>query len=110
MQMPSQTSVSVITRKLLPAATLSAVFVFASLPCAAGHDDDCSRRSAHAEHKLHQAIVHHGFYSRQADHWRRELREIRERCRRDRRQWWDEHEHRWRSDRDQNDHDHSNEI
>lgn len=104
MQLPTQTTG--IARKSLPAATLAAVFLFAGVTGAAGYDDDCHRRTARAEHKLHEAIEHHGYYSRQADHWRRELREARERCWRERRLGRDEHEHRWHRDRHWNDHDH----
>lgn len=106
MQMPSHTKVKFLVRKMLPAATLAAVFLFAGTPRAAGYDDDCYRRTARAEHKLHQAIEHHGSHSRQADHWRHELREARERCWRYRQQWWNEHEHRWHHDHDWDDRDH----
>jgi hypothetical protein len=34
------------------------------------------------------------------------LHEARERCWRERHQWWDEHEHRWRTERDWDEHDH----
>ena len=106
MQLLNLTRVKAVAQHSLPAAALAAVFLFASVPGSAGHDDDCYGRTARAEHKLHQAIEHHGYYSRQADHWRRELREARERCWRERQQWWDEHGHRWHRDRDWDDHDH----
>lgn len=66
----------------------------------------CQRRIAHAEHDLHEAIEHHGRHSRQAEHERRELHQARERCWRERHQWWDEHERRWRTERDWDEHDH----
>jgi len=44
--------------------------------------------------------------ARQADHERRELHAARERCWRESHQWWDEHEHRWRHERDWDEHDH----
>ncbi len=50
------------------------------------------------EWKLQREINRHGFYSRQADHQRHELREARERCWRERERW--EREHSWRRDRD----------
>lgn len=104
--MLSHTRVRLVARKSLPAAALGIALLFASAPHAAGYDDDCFRRIAHADHKLHEAIEHHGPHSRQADHWRYELREARERCWRERHQWWDEHEHRWHHDRDWDDRDH----
>lgn len=106
MQMPSQAKIRVLARRWLPAVTLATVFLFAGVPGASGLDDDCHRRTARAEHKLHEAIEHHGYYSRQADHWRHELREARERCWRERQQWWNEHEHRWHRDHDWDDRDH----
>src|SRR5260370_5763083 len=100
MQIPGHTQVKLVARKSLSAATLAAVLLFVGTPRAAGRDDDCSRRTAHAEHKLHEAIEHHGYRSRQADHWRYELHAARERCWRERQLWWDEHEHRWHHDHD----------
>jgi hypothetical protein len=107
MQTPKQPKIRrLIMNKSLPAAALAAVLLFAAAPGAAGYNDDCSQRTARAEHKLHEAIERHGPRSRQAEHWRYELRKERERCWRERRQWWDEHEHRWHHDRDWNDRDH----
>lgn len=106
MQVPRQTKVKLIARKALPATALAAALLFSSTPRAAAYDDDCYRRTARAEHKLHEAIEHHGPYSRQADHWRHELHEARERCWRERQQWWDEHGRRWHHDRDWDDRDH----
>jgi predicted metal-dependent phosphoesterase TrpH len=42
---------------------------------------DCERRIERAEYKLDKAIAHHGYYSWQADHARRDLHEAREECR-----------------------------
>jgi len=69
-------------------------------------DDDCQRRMAKADHRLHEAIEHHGRDSRQADNARHELHEARESCYAHNHRWWDEDEHRWHSDRDWDDHDH----
>ena len=71
---------------------------------------DCRRKVEKADYKLHQAIAEHGPYSRQADHWRHELTEARERCWTSSHQWWDEHGQRWRSDRDGYDPDHDGDI
>lgn len=96
--MRSHTNVNQFVRKLLTVATLTAGFLFADAPRAAGYDG-CSKRTEQAEHKLHEAIEHHGYRSPQADHWRNELHEVRERCWRERGQWWDEHEHRQHHER-----------
>jgi hypothetical protein len=88
------------------------VFFAAALLCAFvprlhGEDlDRCQRQIAHADHELHEAIAKHGRHSKQANHERSELREAREKCWRERHEWWEEHEHRWHNERDWNDHDH----
>ena len=69
-------------------------------------DERCQRRIQHAEHELHEAVEHHGRYSREADHERRELHEAREQCWREHHRWWDEHERRWHDQRDWDDRDH----
>jgi hypothetical protein len=94
-------------RTLLGSAAFLAMLVFAGAPRAFAEDYyHCQRRIAKADHELHEAIEHHGSYSRQADHARHELHEARERCWRERHRWWDEDERRWHSDRDWDDHDH----
>ena len=65
----------------LAAAALSGLLFFTGAPAAQAADrDDCGRRIARAEHRLDEAIEHHGYYSRQANHQRHELREAYERC------------------------------
>jgi len=68
--------------------------------------DDCQERLIRADHKLHEAVEHHGYESRQAEHWRHELHEAREYCWEHSHRWWDEHERRWHTDRDWDDRDH----
>ncbi len=92
--------------QLLTAFTLSAMLLFVPMNRASADSDYCQRRTARADYKLHQAIERHGYNSRQADHWRHELHEARERCWRERQQWWNEHEHRWHHDHDWDDRDH----
>jgi hypothetical protein len=95
------------TRVLLATAAIVGMLAFAGTPRAFADDDyGCQRRVAKADHRLHEAIEHHGWNSRQADHARHELREARERCWRERHRWWDEDGRRWHSDRDWDDHDH----
>jgi hypothetical protein len=69
-------------------------------------DDDCQKRTINADHKLHEAVEHHGPDSSQAQHWRQELAESRNYCWEHNHRWWDEDAHRWRTDRDWDDHDH----
>jgi hypothetical protein len=82
----------------------AAAFFFASTT--AVRADDCQKRIVKADHKLHEAVEHHGWQSSQAEHWRHELREARAYCWEHSHRWWDEDEHRWHSDRDWDDHDH----
>jgi hypothetical protein len=96
-------------KAMLAAAAFLGLVVFAGAPNARAdddHDRDCQRRIAKVDHKLHEAVEHHGWDSRQADRARRELHEARERCWNERHRWWDEDGHRWHSDRDWDDHDH----
>ena len=85
----------------LATAALGGFLLLAGAPSTQAHDrDNCSRRINKAEWKLDEAIERHGYYSRQADHWRHKLRETQERCWRERHEWWDEHEHRRHRDCD----------
>ena len=59
----------------------------------------CQRKIEHAEWKLDEAIERHGYYSRQADHWRGKLAREQERCWREYRGHWGGRYHRWRYDR-----------
>ena len=68
-------------------------------------DDDCQKRTINADHKLHEAIEHHGPNSPQAQHWRQELAESRSYCWDHNHRWWDEDTHHWRTDHDWDDHD-----
>ena len=69
-------------------------------------DDDCQKRTIHADHKLHEAIEKHGPNSPDAEHWRQELAEARHYCWEHGHRWWDEDAHRWHDQQDWDDHDH----
>lgn len=66
----------------------------------------CEQRVDRADHRLHEAIEHRGYESRESEHARNELREAREQCWNSDRRWWDADQNRWRTDRDWNDNDH----
>lgn len=93
-------------KTLLVSAAFLGMLAFAGAPRASAEDYDSQRRIAYADHKLHEAVEHHGWDSRQADHARHELHVARERCWNERHRWWDEDGHRWHSYRDWDDHDH----
>jgi hypothetical protein len=87
-------------------AALVGFLLLTGAPRARSDDHECQERIAKADHKLHEAIEHHGYESKQAEHARHELREQRSRCWNAYHRWWDEDEHRWHSDRDWRDDDH----
>lgn len=96
-----------VRKSFLSLVILATLLIGAAVPRLQAEDlDRCQRRIAHAEHELHEAIEKHGRHSRQANHERRELHSVRERCWRERHRWWDERERRWHMDRDWNEHDH----
>jgi hypothetical protein len=80
--------------KTVLCAMLGAVLLAgAATPARADRADKCRRDIHKAEENLEKAIRKHGERSRQAEQRRRQLREVRERCR----PYWGEHDH---------DHDH----
>src|SRR5215472_1705285 len=81
-----------------------AMALFAGAPGAKA--DECQERIIHADHRVHEAVEHHGWDSRQAEHARHELREARAYCWEHSRRWWDVEGNRWHSYRDWDDHDH----
>jgi hypothetical protein len=98
MQLTKTLGHALFGKAALAAAALGALLFVAGAPAASAADrDDCQRRIDKAEYKLHEAIEHHGYYSRQADHWRHERHEAYERCSR--------YGYRDRDDRYRYDHD-----
>jgi|SRR5215469_10980137 len=81
-----------------------ALALFAGAPALKA--DDCQERIVRADHRVHEAVEHHGWDSKQADHARHELREAREYCWEHGHRWWDVERNRWHGDRDWDDHDH----
>ena len=73
---------SLFGKAALATAALGGFLLFAGAPQAqaADHRDSCERRIAKTERKLYDAIEDDGYYSKQANHWRHERQEARERC------------------------------
>jgi hypothetical protein len=94
-----------LLRKSALGAVAVALLAFSAVP-ELHAADDCQRRVARADHRLHVAIERHGRQSRQAERARHDLHEVRERCWSGGHRWWDEHERRWRTERDWDDRDH----
>ena len=81
MQAVRDSKPNLLGRAALATAMLGGVLLFAGVSSAEAHDrENCRRRVQRAEWKLEVAIERHGYYSRQANHWRHDLREERERC------------------------------
>jgi hypothetical protein len=81
MQLHTHLGKSLFGKAALATAALGGFLFFAGAPKAQAADrDDCERRISRTEYRLHEAIEDHGYYSRQANHWRHELNEAYERC------------------------------
>src|SRR5260370_28206396 len=93
---------SVSGKAALATAALSGFLLFAGTPSAKANEwDDCNRRAAYADWRLHVSIEHFGYYSPEAGYWRHERHEAYERVERYRRHQWRAHEWRereWRAD------------
>jgi hypothetical protein len=90
----------------LLAAALTALATIGAVPSRADHNVDCQKRISKADHKLHEAIEHHGYKSAEASRARHELSEAREHCYTTYHEWWDEDSKSWHTDRDWHDEDH----
>ena len=105
MKINSESRLFGVLKLTLAGAALAGFLLFTGAPRLRA-DDDCQRRISRADHRLHEAIEHHGRESKQADHARHELHQAREYCWSHSHRWWDEDGHRWRSEHDYDDHDH----
>jgi hypothetical protein len=93
--------------RIFAGGALAGFLLFAAAPqVRADRERDCQKRIAKADHRLHEAIEHHGYRSEQAERAHHELTEERQRCWDTYHRWWDEDEHRWHTDRDWRDDDH----
>jgi hypothetical protein len=93
-----------ILRFMLAPALFAGILLFAGATVVRA--DECQKRTIRADHKLHEAVEHHGWQSPEAEHWRHELAEARAYCWEHSHRWWDEDGRRWHTDHDWDDHDH----
>ena len=93
-------------RTVITAGALAGALMLIGSPVVRADEAACQRRIARADHRIHEAAEHHGWDSRQAIDARQQLHEAREYCWAHAHKWWDEDGHRWRTDRDWDDHDH----
>jgi hypothetical protein len=75
---------------------LVAFLLFTGAPRVTASESECQHRTDKADHNLHDAIKHHGYDSKQADHARHELAEARQYCWDHDHKWWDVEGHSWR--------------
>jgi hypothetical protein len=98
---------TLVKQAIVLSAILAAVLLSAPVSCIHAEElDECQQRVVHVEHSLHEAIHQYGPNSKQANRERLELQRAREHCWNEEHRWWDEHEHRWHTARDWNEHDH----
>src|SRR5258708_39678892 len=78
-------------KAMLAAVAFVGLVAFSGAPSALADDDrGCQRRIAKADHKLHEAVEHHGGKSRQAEQARDQLHEARGHCWNQRHPLWGE--------------------
>lgn len=97
-----------LAKTVLTGAALAAIATLGAAPSRADHNSGCQRRIATADHRLHEAIEHHGYRSRQAQSARHNLAAARQHCYTRYHEWWDEDDRTWHSDRNWRDEDHEN--
>src|SRR5260370_19313412 len=69
---------SLFGKTVLATAALAGFLMFTGVPSLRADRDACQRRVARADHRLHEAIEHHGYRSEQADRRRHALHDPRE--------------------------------
>src|ERR1700693_5115597 len=77
-------------------AALAGFLLFTGAPRVRANEAECQHRTERADHNLHEAIKHHGYDSKQAEHARHELAEARGYCWNENHRWWDVEAHEWR--------------
>jgi len=77
-------------------AALGGFLLFTGVPRVSASEAECQHRTEKADRNLHEAIKHHGWDSKQAEHARHELSEAREYCWNQDHKWWDVDAHEWR--------------
>ena len=87
----------------LTLAALGGFLLFTEAPSVKASEAECQHRAEKADHNLHEAIKHHGYGSKQAEHARHELAEAREYCWAQDHKWWDADSHQWRAEHDWDD-------
>jgi hypothetical protein len=98
MQMERRLGILEFGKLFVTFAALVGFLLFTGAPRVKANEEACQHRTEKADHDLHEAIKHHGYDSKQAEHARHELSEAREYCWKESHKWWDQDAHQWRSE------------
>jgi hypothetical protein len=97
MQLHKRLLKSMWGKAVLATAALGGFLLFAGAPGAKANDwDDCNRRVAYTEWRLHEAVEHYGYYSPEARYWNHERHEAYERLDHYRHEWRERQRREWR--------------
>ncbi|HME13391.1 MAG TPA: hypothetical protein VKF79_11045 [Candidatus Acidoferrum sp.] len=88
MQLHMHSMKSLVGKIVLGAVALGGLLAFAGAPAAQARDWDDRPVVRYDNFREREAIEHHGYYSRQAEHWRHERREAFAHGWRDRYGYW----------------------
>jgi hypothetical protein len=99
--MKTRSDYAKLGQSAIAAFALGVVLMFVAMPTSRADDRaNCRQRTERAEAQLQQAIRQYGEHSQQADNWRRELNNERERCLNQQGGWWNGQEQKWHNERD----------
>lgn len=105
MQKERRLAILEYSKLILTGIALTAVLTLTSAPRGNASEAECQHRTERADHRLHEAVNHHGWDSPQAAHARGELQSAREYCYNQHHKWWDADSHSWHTEHDwQDDH------
>jgi hypothetical protein len=99
MELERRTGILEYGKLAITLVALGGFLLFTGAPRVKAGEAECQHRTERADHELHEAIKHHGWDSKQAEHARHELSEAREYCWAQDHKWWDVEAHEWRSER-----------
>ena len=98
MEAERRTGILEYAKLLATLSVLAGLMMFTGAPDVKAIEAECQHRTEKADHDLHEAIKHHGYDSKQAEHARHELSAAREYCWGQDHKWWDVEAHQWRTE------------
>jgi hypothetical protein len=107
MQIERRLGVLELAKLFVTLAALAGFLLLTGAPNVRADEAECQHRTERADHHVHEAVEHHGWDSKQAEHARHELSEAREYCWNQHHKWWDVEAHEWRVEHNwEDDHGH----